>query len=87
MNLEVRILNELWVRFAEVRILKDLGFWTSLDVRSCKAEPGHFYACPMKGVAGSAVCKWMRALGVPCGRLLGPRKRPNLERLCFEVHR
>jgi hypothetical protein len=25
MNLEVRILNELWVRFAEVRILKELA--------------------------------------------------------------
>ncbi len=25
MNLEVRILKELWARFAEVRIVKDLG--------------------------------------------------------------
>jgi hypothetical protein len=70
MNLEVRIPNELWVRFVEVRILKDLALWDWLT----------------EGDAGGAVCRWMKALGVRCGRLLGPRKEAYFGRLRFRVH-
>jgi hypothetical protein len=70
MNLEVRILNELWVRFAELRILMDLAFWAWL----------------IEGDGGGAVCRWMKALGVRCGRLLGPRKEAYFGRLRFRIH-
>jgi hypothetical protein len=38
MNLEVRILKELWARFAEVRILKDLAFWARLIAGDGEAQ-------------------------------------------------
>ena len=70
MNLEVRILNELWVRFAEVRILMDLALW----------------AWSIEGDAGGAICRWMKALGVRCGRLFGPRKEAYFGRPGFRIH-
>jgi hypothetical protein len=39
MFLDLRILNELRGHFSEVRILKDLAFWLSLDLRFCYAIP------------------------------------------------
>jgi hypothetical protein len=58
MNSQVRILNELWVRFAEVRILKDLASWDGPDARPWSLDP---WQPPIEGVAGRAVCKWMKA--------------------------
>ena len=55
---------------AKLRILRDLAFWAWL----------------IEGDGGGAVCRWMKALGVRCGRLLGPRKEAYFGRLRFRIY-
>jgi hypothetical protein len=78
--LDLRIVKELRVHFSEVRILEELAFLVSRDVRSSPTLPGHLCDCVTNRVVGKGVCKAMKTLDV---RFVGARV--NAKKACLGV--